>query len=94
MSLDQIAAQAVMRARQIERAVHDRGPWSVRVGHASYPARRVVGPDHVTFYAIVRADRPELMELCCGDDVVAVREVDPVGRAQIAWEFATAMAEL
>lgn len=94
MSLDQIAAQAVMRARQIERAVHDRGPWSVRVGRASYPARRVAGPDHVTFYAIVRADRRELMELCCGSDVVAVREVEPVGHAQVAWEFATAMAEL
>lgn len=94
MSLDQIAAQAVMRARQIERAVHDRGPWSVRVGRASYTARRVVGPDHVTFYAIVQADQRELMELCCGDDVVAVREVEPVGQAQVAWEFATAMAEL
>lgn len=92
--LDNAVSRQVMRARQIERAVHDPGPWSVRVGNTSCPARRVKGPDHVTFFAIVRIDAPVTAELRCGEDIVAVRELDAVGHAEIAWEFSIEMAYL
>lgn len=89
MTIDAIAAQGVMRARQFERVVHDRGPWSVHVGGTSFPARKVVGDDHVTFFCLLRVPARGLVELHCGDDAVAIRLIDePCGDAQIAWEFA------
>lgn len=93
MSLDQTAAQMVMRARQIERAVHDPGPWAVHVCGREFPARRVVGPDHVTFFALVRMEDPGVAELRCREDVVAVRELE-AGHFQVAWEFAVELAAL
>lgn len=95
MELDQIAAQLVMRAHQIERVVNDQGPWSVYVcGQGYFPARKVVGPDHVTFYALVNIEHPGMVELHCWSDTIAVRLFDqPPGEAQIVWEFDMAMAQ-
>lgn len=88
MSLDQMAAQIVMRARQIERAVHDPGPWAVVAGDRAFPARKVVGEDHVTFYAMVDVAHGGTMELHCGGDPVAIRLFDePAGEFQVIWEF-------
>lgn len=100
MSLDHVAARMVMRARQIERALHDPGPWTITVGpHPGQwrlPARKVVGEDHVTFIAIVPLGDEECMdgvsavaaELNCGEDLVAVKLLDPVGGpAQVSWTF-------
>lgn len=100
MSLDQKAAQIVLRARQIERAVHDPGPWSISVGWAlgehDIPARRVVGEDHVTFYSVIPLYEQQnldglgyvLAELYCGSDLVALKPLEPIDDfAEIAWEF-------
>lgn len=100
MSLDQKAAQMVLRARQIERAVHDPGPWSITVGwdkgEMNIPARRVVGEDHVTFYAVVPLFEQQnlsgldyiLAELSCGSELVAMKPLEPVNDfAEISWEF-------
>jgi hypothetical protein len=94
MTLDQMAAQMVMRARQIERVVHDHGPWSVYVcGQGYFSARKVVGEDHVSFYALVRIDRPGMIELHCKGETVAVRLIDePPGEIQLIWEFDMALA--
>jgi len=98
MSLDSVVARMVMRAKQIERALHDPGPWTVTVGphpdQFERPARRVVGDDHVTFYAI--ADLSGAMtgtdvvaaELSCGEDIVACKLLPAQeGLAEIAWTF-------
>ncbi len=94
MSLDHVAARMVMRARQLERALHDPGPWSISVGPHSdewmIPARKVVGEDHVTFIAIVplTGSSPVMAELNCGDEIIAVKLLDPVGGlAQVSWTF-------
>lgn len=88
-SVDTLVAQMVMRARQVERALHDPGSWKVRVNEIDFPARRVVGEDHITFFSLVDMDRPGVLELMCGDDVVSVRPgSDQQGVAQVAWEFA------
>lgn len=100
MSLDSVAARMVMRARQLERALHDPGPWSVTVGphpeQWKIPARKVVGEDHVTFYAVVPLDGEEsavMAELMSGDDIVAVKLLEPVGGlAQVEWTFEIAQA--
>jgi hypothetical protein len=88
MSLDDVVSRMVMRARQFERAVHDPGPWTVFVDGVESSARKVIGDNHVTFYAIVRCDKEApVAELRCKGDVVAVKQLGPVGHAQIAWGF-------
>jgi hypothetical protein len=93
MTLDQMAAQLVMRARQIERVVHDHGPWSVCVDNNDFPARKVVGADHVSFYSMPVINRPGVVELRCKGRTVAVRLIDePPGETQLIWEFDMALA--
>jgi hypothetical protein len=99
MSLDQKVAQALYRAHQIERALHDPGPWFIEVGpfpDQRVPARRVVGDDHVAFYAVVPLTEQEAMtgtravaaELHCRDDLVACKLLTPVGGlAEVCWGF-------
>jgi hypothetical protein len=88
MSLEDVVSRMVMRARQFERALHDPGPWTIVVDGASSVARKVVGENHVTFFAIVRCDKDApVAELRCNGDVVAVKSLGRVGHAQIAWGF-------
>lgn len=94
MSLDNLAARIVMRARQFERALHDPGPWTIHVDGFESRARKVIGYDHVTFYAVVRTDpkTTKMAELRCQGQVVAVKVLERVGHAQIAWSFDIAEA--
>lgn len=87
-SLETLAAQMVMRAHQVERALHDPGPWKVRVDGVGHPARRVIGEDHITFFVFVPSAQSDTIELTCRGDIVAVAEV-PSSREgfQISWEF-------
>jgi hypothetical protein len=94
-----MAAQIVMRARQIERALHDPGPWTIRNHGHTYPARKVIGDDHVTFYAVVDIHHP-VLELCAGErsiqngGLVAFKTVENVeGPTQVSWEFLVANFE-
>lgn len=94
MSLDSVAARMVMRARQIERALHDPGPWSISVGSHRHqwkiPARKVVGDTHVSFIAVVPLDEGDVVfaELMSGDDIVAVKALSGTGRyAEVTWTF-------
>lgn len=95
MTLDFAVAQAVMRARQIERALHDDGPWSFRFGGVTYPAVRWIGADRVIF----RAHLPEQcwigepnpsLDLMCRGDVVGSRriEVPEDGASAVEWVLA------
>lgn len=87
-NLDNLAARMMMRARQVERAVHDPGPWAVRTDGTDYPARKVVGDDHVTFFAMVPASRSGVMELTCAGDSIAVDTMDAFREIfQIEWTF-------
>lgn len=98
MALDMAVARAVMAARQIERAVHDPGPWSINLGGISYPAVRWVGEDRVIFRAHVPdtcwlVDEPIAIDLVCwtaeGSDVVGSRMVEMTdGASSIEWVFA------
>jgi hypothetical protein len=88
MSLDSVVARMVMRARLFERALHDPGPWTVHVDGVESRARKVVGDNHVTFFAIVRTDDASAVaELRCKEQTMAVKQLGPVGHAQIAWSF-------
>lgn len=90
MSLDNVAASMVMRARQLERALHDPGPWTIHAGMYMGNARKVTGEDHVTFIAVLplMGDGPVPAELHCGEDTVAFKLLDPVGGlAEVRWTF-------
>lgn len=87
-SVDVLAAQMVMRARQVERALHDPGPWKVRVAEQTYSARKVVGENHVTFFALALVEGSRVAELLCDGDVVSARQLsNEPGWSHVAWEF-------
>lgn len=88
-SLDTLASRMVMRARQVERALHDPGPWKVRTDNSEYTARKVIGDDHVTFFALIAASRTGVAELTCAGDVIATNVMDPMDEVfQVEWCFA------
>lgn len=49
--LDLTVARALMRWRLMERAVHDRGSWSMRYAGITVPATRFIREDRVTLVA-------------------------------------------
>ena len=53
MDLDLQVAQAIARARLLERAAHDSGPWTVRIGSIEYETVRVRTPSGVHFLIFV-----------------------------------------
>jgi hypothetical protein len=89
MTLDIMVASAMVRARQLERAVHDRGPWTIRRGSESFPASRLVHARGVTFIART----PDLcwlsqepLDLYCGQDLVSSRPCEDLdGEQRIEW---------
>lgn len=49
--LEFAVAQAAFRARQIERALHDSGPWEISWGAFTVPACRLIGEREIKFLA-------------------------------------------
>lgn len=101
MTLDMMTAQIVMRARQIERALHDPGPWMIRNYGHYYPARKVIGEDHVTFYAVVDMRHP-VLELWTWSGGYSIKDGSCVafkilegqdGLQQVSWEFLVSQPE-
>lgn len=94
MAFDLAVARAVMAARQIERALHDDGPWTIRFNDVDYPAVRWIGEDRVIFRAHFPdacwlSDEQVFVDLMCRDDVVGTRLIEPVdGESSIEWVFA------
>lgn len=52
MLLDLLAAQRVTQARVFEQAVHDPGPWTIRIQDVEVGAVRVRCPTRVVFLAV------------------------------------------
>jgi len=79
-TLDSLASQAVFTAHRFERAVHDRGPWSMTWAGHSAAARRVKGTSSVTFSAQfpsapVPGAPTDVVALTCAGQTVGVRPV-------------------
>lgn len=66
-------------AKQIERALHDCGPWWVRDDtEGRYPVERTIEADQVRFvtYLPTRGeDSPMTIDLLSGDDLVSSRTI-------------------
>lgn len=75
-NLDTLIAQAVYKARLIERAVHDDGPWFIEWGGLKQPAARLIESTGVSFTAIFpEAYHDPRATLYCGDDPVSFLNV-------------------
>lgn len=85
--------RALLLARALERALHDPGPWTVRIGAQIYPACRVVIPSsrRVIFYAYLHdAPAPGVVaDLYCRDAWVSTTVLDdlPDAPSRFEWEL-------
>src|SRR5256885_636880 len=90
-TLDFIAAQAVARAKLLERAVHDAGPWEIEINGLRVPALRMTTVSRVIFLAdfpeVCWVIPPEAAFLYCRGDLIASREIiaPAEGAHQIEW---------
>lgn len=76
-ALDFQVARAAFLARQMERALHDPGPWTISWGPFEMPACRMIGEDRIVFLAhfpahcyLVAPETPATL-LCRGEFVGA-----------------------
>ena len=92
MALDFAVAKAVFRARQIERALHDAGPWIMSWGPHLVPASRLVSEDRIVFLAhfpehcfLVEPD--STLRLLCRGDELGTRQITFPGDGafQVEW---------
>ena len=91
MSLDLAVSRAIMRLRLLERAVHDDGPWEIRVGDQVLQAVRIVFDDRVVFSVHFSSIPTQpMLELLCAGELVSVRPVEHPGYAPfiLDWEIA------
>lgn len=82
-------ARAVARMRALERALHDPGPWTVRVGERVYPACRQVLPESrcVLFYAYLWDGPTGVADLYCRDLLVASQPLEEPTVGRLTWEL-------
>lgn len=78
MTLDHRVSMSLAQARTLERAVHDRGTWTIRIGNQTSYAERVLMPDGVQFTAWFSPTDETEAWLYLDDEPVSVRAVDPV----------------
>lgn len=76
-TLDLKVAAALMRLRLIERALHDRGEWSMEYAGARVPVSRFHREHCISFVAHFDAmcpigDAPRSLDLYSGEDLVRV----------------------
>lgn len=79
MLLDFAAAQAVARARLLERACHDAGPWEIEVQGMRVPAVKVRTPHRVVFLGafpdMCWIQPPEVAWLYCRGELIGSQEI-------------------
>lgn len=93
--LDFAVAQASFQARQMERALHDNGPWTISYGPFEMPACRLIGESHIKFLAhfdehcyLVTPAEPALLK--CRGEIVGLQHINHPGDG--AWELEWVLA--
>jgi hypothetical protein len=97
-ALDFAVAQAAFRARQMERALHDNGPWTISWGPFDVPACRLVGEDRIVFLAHFPAHcylaAPEApATLLCRGEIVGTQAIEFPGDAEFEMEWTLAIGQ-
>lgn len=98
VTLEFAVAQAAFRARQMERALHDRGPWTIQWGAFTVPACRLIGEREIRFLAhfpahcyLAPVDGPAL--LLCRGEVVGTKHIEHPGDAEFELEWSLAIQD-
>lgn len=95
MTLDFAVAQATFRARQMEKALHDRGPWTISWGPFEMPACRLIGEREIRFLAHFPAhcylepvSEPAVLK--CRGEIVGTKAIEHPGDGEfeLAWSLA------
>lgn len=97
--LDLEVARAVMRLRQIERALHDSGPWQMCANGVTVPATRFIRADRISFVSHFppmcpldhEPERPIVL-LCRGEEVAVRTEALHEDGCEVWWDLALADA--
>ena len=89
MALDQQISQVVYRAKLIERAYYERGPWYLQFDLSICPADRKITEDSIIFLATAPHDFDQV-SLYCGDDLVAIRSIDGEAMDVVEWVMSLA----
>lgn len=97
MQLDLQAARAMARARLFERAVHDPGPWTVRIGDRQFFAVKIRTPQRVIFIANfdLGADASVAWLSCNGIELSSM-DIEPPGDGvgfALEWRLTDPLAE-
>lgn len=80
MALDLAVSRAITMVHILERALHDPGPWSLRINGSLAPAERRIEQDRVVFSAefpaVEHVDGATMaLALYCGNHLCALRPV-------------------
>lgn len=79
MALDLVAARAVARAKLLERALHDRGPWEIEVNGIRAETVKLVTLRQVIFMAyfppLCWMDPPEVAWLVCRGEQLSSQDI-------------------
>lgn len=89
-TLDFIAAHAVARARLLERAVHDPGPWQIEIAGVREDAVKVRTPHRVLFLANFYDLAPDadVAWLLCAGEMISSKDITLTGGGPHAIEWA------
>lgn len=96
-TLDTAVAEAVYTAHLLERALHGRDRWSIRVGDRNLDTVRRVKEEGVVFEAtwnVCLREVPVEMHLVCEGEIVRTREIEgresfaPGDKVEFTWLLA------
>lgn len=95
-ALEFAVAQAAFRARQIERALHDSGPWEISWGAFTVPACRLIGEREIKFLAhfpshcyLVEPEAPA--SLLCRGEIVGTQAIEFPGDGEFEFDWTLAL---
>lgn len=96
--LDIAVSQALFRARQMERALHDSGPWTMEWAGHTVPVCRLIGKSEIKFLAhfpehCYLAEPEPTMSLLCRGEVVGTREIEFPGDGAFSVEWRLAVEQ-
>lgn len=93
-NLEERVGQLVYDVRLMERALHDRGSWSMRWRGFEAPAERVVSDGSVTFYAsfpVLEDDGDQRVLLLLDGAELRSRQVEVSGRTALDLDWSLAV---
>ena len=89
MEMELRAARMATWARVVERALHDRGPWTLRTLSGVTPAHRLIDREaqEIVFVGVTPPCPDGVVELWAGGDAVTLTRTDSGAERKITWRL-------